>query len=264
MIKSKTAVIIGIVEVVAIIALVVFIASLLNATKDTSNSSGVVEIKSKMTIEVVNKMSDEEFVNYAYNAERTDGFLEEKEKEYRDPHYSTNTSSEAIEKIKSRINPPSYWDKFRVGQPDELLDTKLVDETDYYYAIYQKYIQHKGTGDVTYEDTYVVYKKTMFDYDKKTINLKNANTKEKVKRIMDLYIAVNNSQNASFKGFDPTIIEKDNCFEYTYYYFEIVGGDYGLPDGISLRKSTIEIDKKDGKLLEEQVTIIRVARGKLN
>ena len=138
MIKSKTAVIIGIVEVVAIIALVVFIASLLNATKDTSNSSGVVGIKSKMTIEVVNKMSDEEFVNYAYNAERTDGFLEEKEKEYRDPHYSTNTSSEAIEKIKSRINPPSYWDKFRVGQPDELLDTKLVDETDYYYAIYQK------------------------------------------------------------------------------------------------------------------------------
>ena len=293
--NNKLALVLGFLEGIIIVALIVFIIILLNGNK---NSDSIKTTDNNTTNNVVNKnatdtdandlvnsaqvkkilnMSDAEFVEYAKNFADYEykGFsIEEKEKRYNNGCGSASSVSEAIELVED--NAYRYPNILKIDEttPDDIINAKLVDETDYYYAIDLQYTAKGTTGDVTVEDTYVVFKDDMFEsvmeYNNylRKINLNSANTKEKIKRVMDLYTFLDIKANL----FEPTLVEKDDCYEYTYCFVVYRGtGDSIFTDTALVIKNeavlgtyTIKIDKKDGKFEPNtgEEKILRTVEGK--
>ena len=299
MIKGKLALALGIIEGIIIIALIVFIVMLLNGNKnidsiktaDINTTNNVINKNAADTnndaansaqLKKVLNMSDAEFLEYAENFTdfEYEGFdIEEKEKEYENGYGSASNVSEAIELVKKRVYTQGYPNIKKIMYEeetiDDVIDAKLVTENDYYYVINVHYTAKRTTGDLVAEDTVVVFKNDMFEsvweYNNhlRKINLTSANTKEKIKKIMDLYMFLTNKTNI----FGTTLVEKDDYYEYTYYY--VLYGSNGdepivtdtavmIKQEAVLGTYTIKIDKKDGRFDDDagEIKKLRTVEGK--
>lgn len=123
----------------------------------------------------------------------------------------------------------------------KILEVNLQDETDYYYVIYQKYIRNE----TPYKYYYLYFKNSVLDVNSKTINTNIFNNANKVKEILDLYIA-GKVANKGLKISPSEITENSNEYIYTYYYsipfiLDLSG------DVFSLSKCTICINKENGE-----------------
>lgn len=155
------------------------------------------------------------------------------------PVYSCNNAKEAIKYMK---------ENYKLGDNTKLLKCDLKEETPYYFAIDHSYIDYRGTGDVTFNSTYIFMKNSVFDIKNSSINTNVIDTKDKIREILNDYIYISECQNASMKIVNSNIFEENNNYTYVLYYFVTTYGDYGLHDEISFNKMEISIDKKSGKI----------------
>lgn len=199
------------------------------------------------------KMKDSELADLFYKTSKEDEFVNETEKNYRFSYKVADNAEDAIEKTKG----------IGISNTEEILELKLQSETEYYYVVYQEYISHRGTGDVTFKNSYLYFKSSIINIDNETINTEILNNASKVKKLFNLYTYIKESDNASAKLLFPEITENTNEYIYTYYYFETSYGDWGLSDNIELYKSTISINKQSGKF-EVNEKRIRQVTGKTN
>lgn len=234
--------------VLSFICIIILISGFFYVRKEEKNKISSDEI----IFSNLEKMNSSELVNIFYNTSTQDEFINEEEKNYRFVNKGADSVEDAIEKTKS------------IGQSSntKMLELKLQKETEYYYVIYQEYISYRGTGDVIFKNSYVYLKNSVFDIDNKIINIDILNDSDKIKKIFNLYTYIKNN-NASVKVLQPSITENSNEYIYTYYYFNISYGDWGMKDEIELYKSKITINKKDGKfeIIDKK---IRQIEGKVN
>ncbi len=207
----------------------------------------------QLDIAKLEKMKDSELADLFYEISKGDEFVNETEKDYRFAYEVADTAEDAIEKTKNRI----------ISDNEEILELRLQNETEYYYVVYQEYISHRGTGDVTFKNSYLYFKSSILNINNETINTDILNTASKVKEIFNLYTYIQESDNMSIKLLSPKITENSNEYIYTYYYFCTSYGDWGLSDNIKLYKTTILINKQSGKF-ESIENKIRQVSGKTN
>lgn len=207
----------------------------------------------QLDIAKLEKMKDSELADLFYEISKGDEFVNETEKDYRFAYEVADTAEDAIEKTKNR----------NISDNEEILELRLQNETEYYYVVYQEYISHRGTGDVTFKNSYLYFKSSILNINNETINTDILNTASKVKEIFNLYTYIQESDNMSIKLLSPEITENSNEYIYTYYYFCTSYGDWGLSDNIKLYKTTILINKQSGKF-ESIENKIRQVSGKTN
>lgn len=177
--------------------------------------------------------------------------------DYERGHISVDTVDEAIEEAKG-------YGISKYNSTEEILDLRLESETEYYYIIYQKYISHRGMGDVTFENHYLFFKNSVLDLDTNIIGEKYRNDSKAVKEILDTYIYIGSAKNKSSRPLSSSIEEKSNRFDYECYSFTASYGDWGLRDYISLIKDTYSIDKQSGQFRKYTPKAIKSFEGKLN
>mgnify|MGYP004554398499 FL=1 len=199
------------------------------------------------------KMKDSELADLFYKTSKEDEFVNETEKNYRFSYKVADNAEDAIEKTKG----------IGISNTEEILELKLQSETEYYYVVYQEYISHRGTGDVTFKNSYLYFKSSIINIDNETINTEILSNASKVKELFNLYTYIKESDNASGKLLFPEITEEQNEYIYTYYYLDATYGDWGLSDSIELYKYTISINKQTGKF-EVNEKRIRQVTGKTN
>lgn len=176
-------------------------------------------------------MSDSELSDLFYETSR-DGLVSDSIKRYRYRALNVDSLEDALE------------DASEAGE--DLLELKLKNETDYYYVVYQKYVSHRNTGDVVFENDYLYLKRPVFNTEDKIINLKFFNNPNKIKEAFDTYLYTRNSDNESFKFLSSEIEENTSTYVYKYYYFEASYGDWGLEDDIRLYEGIVEINRREG------------------
>lgn len=203
------------------------------------------------------RMSESELYDIFYDDNYETEFDKLGLNDYERGHISVNTVDEAIEEAKG-YGISKYY------STEEILDLKLESETEYYYIIYQKYISHRGTGDVTFENHYLFFKNSVLDLDTNIIGEKYRNDSKAVKEILDTYIYIGSAQNLSSKPLSSSIEEKSNRFDYECYSFDASYGDWGLRDSISLIKDTYSIDKQSGQFIRYTPKTIKSFGGKVN
>ena len=194
----------------------------------------------------LNILSNSQLANLFYDMPKNSGIVDSKIESYKYPYKSASSLKDALEKVAD------------IGKSDntEIIKNELVEETDYYYAIYHEYVSHRQmSGDLVFKDTYLFFKKSVLDIDNKVIDINIINNKDKIKEFLNIYEYISQVENRSYKILQPDI--KEN------YYFDVVFGDYGLKDNISLYKKTITIDKTTGKY-EIRERKIREVEGKIN
>lgn len=181
----------------------------------------VVKLISKKSNEEVqlSKLSDSEIFEIAYNEEEPKqvGFVDSEVENYRSTYKSVDALEEAMEK--ASIIGKSLSEETKDNS--KMLKTELKKETDYYYAIYHEYIEYRGTGDVTFKDTYVYFKNSAIDLDEERINASYLKDKDKIKDILNIYSYLEIANDAGIKIRNPNIKEKSDNYEYTYYYISI-------------------------------------------
>ena len=246
-ISLKTAIMIMCIIAILIIGIIIIIK--LNAKKDKDEIYNA-QMPNSSELE---KMKDSELSDLFYNISKGDEFVNETIKDYRFPYKGADSVEDAIEKTKT------------IGQSSDtkMLELKLQDETDYYYVIYQEYISYRGTGDVTFKNSYLYFKNSILDTDNKTIDTNILNNANKVKEIFNVYTYVRNRDNRSIKLLLPKITENSKEYVYSYYYFSTSYGDWGLSDSITLYKSTTYINKQSG-IYTSNDKMIRQVSGKYN
>lgn len=225
--------------IIIVVCIIILISGLLS-----SNQLDVAKLE---------KMKDSELADLFYEISKGDEFVNETEKDYRFAYEVADTAEDAIEKTKDR----------KLSDNEEILELRLQNETEYYYVVYQEYISHRGTGDVTFKNSYLYFKSSILNINNETINTDILNTASKVKEIFNLYTYIQESDNMSIKLLSPEITENSNEYIYTYYYFCTSYGDWGLSDNIELYKTTILINKQSGKF-EFIENKIRQVSGKTN
>lgn len=207
----------------------------------------------QLDVAKLEKMKDSELADLFYEISKGDEFVNETERDYRFAYEVADTAEDAIEKTKDR----------NLSDDEEILELRLQNETEYYYVVYQEYISHRGTGDVTFKNSYLYFKSSILNINNETINTAILNNASKVKEIFNLYTYIQESDNMSIKLLSPEITENSNEYIYTYYYFCTSYGDWGLSDNIELYKTTILINKQSGKF-ESIENKIRQVSGKTN
>lgn len=225
--------------IIIVVCIIILISGLLS-----SNQLDVAKLE---------KMKDSELADLFYEISKGDEFVNETEKDYRFAYEVADTAEDAIEKTKDG----------KLSDNEEILELRLQNETEYYYVVYQEYISHRGTGDVTFKNSYLYFKSSILNINNETINTDILNTASKVKEIFNLYTYIQESDNMSIKLLSPEITENSNEYIYTYYYFCTSYGDWGLSDNIELYKTTILINKQSGKF-EFIENKIRQVSGKTN
>ena len=235
--------------IIIVVCIIILISGFLLIRQYSQNKLS----SNQLDLAKLEKMKDSELADLFYNISKGDGFINENEKDYSFPYKGADSVEDAIEKTKT------------IGQSSntKMLDLKLQEETDYYYVIYQEYVSYRGTGDVTFKNSYLYFKNSILDIDNKTINTDILNSANKIKEIFNLYTYIRNRDTASIKLLLPEITENTNEYIYTYYYFSTSYGDWGLSDSIRLYKSTISINKQSGKF-ESIESKIRQVSGKTN
>ena len=243
--KVKKKIIISIIMVLLLGMIVVLNIVQVN-TSETKTSKMI-------TISEIEKMTDSKLADLFYNISIENKFVNETFKNYKCRYEVVANAEEALEKVKT------------IAQSDdtELLELKLVEETNYYYAIYQKYISYRSTENLTFENYYLFFKNSVLDINNNTINTHILNDITKIKEIFDLYNYTSTIENKGNKLLLSEIAENSNEYIYTCYYFDTSFGDFGLFDQISLCQDIITINKKSGKY-EITENILREVKGKVN
>lgn len=202
----------------------------------------------------LNILSNSQLANLFYDMPKNSGIVDSKIESYKYPYKSASSLKDALEKVAD------------IGKSDntEIIKNELVEETDYYYAIYHEYVSHRQMrGDLVFKDTYLFFKESVLDIDNKVIDINIINNKDKIKEFLNIYEYISQVENGSYKMLQPDIKENKNQYEYSCYYFYVGFGDYGLKDNIILYKKTITIDKTTGKY-EIRERKIREVEGKIN
>ena len=235
-----------IILVICILAIVAFLI-IKRTEKIDVNETNISEIN-------LNILTDSQLANLFYDMPKNSGVVDSKIESYRYPYETASSEEDAIEKVAN------------IGKSDntEIVKDELVDETDYYYAVYHEYISHRGvSGDLVFKDTYLYFKESILDIDNKIINVNIVDNKDKIEELLNIYEYISGVDNASYKVLKPNIKENKTQYEYSCYYFEVSGGDYGLRDNIRLYEKTITIDKTTGKY-ETNDKKIREVEGRMN
>lgn len=169
--------------------------------------------------------------------------------------YSVESAEEAVNYIRT------FYDE-NDAKNSELLKLELIDEEDFYYSVFMSY--KSNYNGITYDSTYIFFKREIIDVDNKQINLNNISDKDKIKTIFNTYNYVYHYQNSSYKIENSNIIENDDKYIYTIYFYEIIYGDWGLNDRITHFKQNIIINKKDGTYIFEDKEILDAFDGNYN
>lgn len=244
--KKKIIILLCIILIIFIIAIIAFLIGIRtkNINIDETNISKINW----------NILSDSQLANLYYDMPKNSGLVDSKIESYRYPYKTASSAEDALEKVAS------------IGKSDktELVKDELVDETDYYYAVYHEYVSHGGfNGDLAFKDTYLYFKESVFDIDNKIINVNIVNDKDKIKELLNIYEYISKVDTVSYKVLQPNIEENQTQYVYSCYYFDVSKGDYGLRDNIRLYKTTITIDKTTGKY-ETNDKEIREVEGHMN
>ena len=121
----------------------------------TKSSLKVILSSNQLDVAKLEKMKDSELADLFYEISKGDEFVNETEKDYRFAYEVADTAEDAIEKTKDR----------KLSDNEEILELRLQNETEYYYVVYQEYISHRGTGDVTFKNSYLYFKNSILDID---------------------------------------------------------------------------------------------------
>lgn len=131
---------------------------------------------------------------------------------------------------------------------------KIDIETQFFYGVYIK-LENNSSAQLLYYDEYVIsYKKDIFDclVKSKATDIEHSyfNTKDQllIKQIMDYKYYSETYQTSGSKLFYSEVVQTDDSFFYKTYGSELIGGDTGMQDKISLVRIIWEIDKSNGEL----------------
>lgn len=247
-IRVKLATVIVLVFIVAI-TIVGIIFSILNRNNDNKsiniNGNNTLKVEDTgLENEIGNPNKDRKNTDISvYDLKLLDGFVSDKIAQCTNYQllggikYSVENAEEAVNYIRTS------YEKYD-AKNSELLKLELVDDEDFYYSVFKAY--KNNNNDVTYENTYIFFKRDIIDIDNKKINLNKINDKDIIKTIFNTYNYVYHYENGSYKIDNSKIVENNNEYIYTIYFYEIVYGDWGLNDEITYYQQNIIINKKDG------------------
>ena len=113
----------------------------------------------KLDVAKLEKMQDYELADLFYEISKGDEFANETERDYRFAYDEVaDTAEDAIEKTKDMTN----------FDDEEILELRLQNETEYYYVVYLEYISHRGSGDVTFKNSYLYFKSSILNINNET------------------------------------------------------------------------------------------------
>lgn len=247
-IRVKLATVIVLVFIVAI-TIVGIIFSILNRNNDNKsiniNGNNTLKVEDTgLENEIGNPNKDRKNTDISvYDLKLPDDFVSDKIAQCTNYQllggikYSVENAEEAVNYIRTS------YEKYD-AKNSELLKLELVDDEDFYYSVFKAY--KNNNNDVTYENTYIFFKRDIIDIDNKKINLNKINDKDIIKTIFNTYNYVYHYENGSYKIDNSKIVENNNEYIYIIYFYEIVYGDWGLNDKITYYQQNIIINKKDG------------------
>lgn len=217
----------------------------------------IIKISKEVRIAMLKNMDDKKFVEYVYKL-LYDNNIENYILKIRYGKYDVMKEyvSSAEEALKEARD-------YGISEKCELIQNKIVKETDLYYVVYHEYISHSGhgIGDITFKEKLLFFKSYDVENEEDCINVKKLNSKRKIKEYFDMLEFLNPT--GGDKNMNATISENKNEYIYSFYYIGIGHGDYGLNDMIYFGKKIISINKFTGKYTTKYETI-RTAEGKYN
>ena len=217
----------------------------------------VIKISKEVRIAMLKNMDDKKFVEYVYKL-LYDNNIESYIFKIRYGKY--DVMKEYVSSVEEALNEAR---DYGISEKCELIQNKIVKETDLYYVVYHEYISHRGhgIGDITFKEKLLFFKSYDVENEEDCINVKKLNSKRKIKEYFDMLEFLNPT--GVNKNMNATISENKNEYIYSFYYIGIGHGDYGLHDMIYFGKKTISINKFTGKYTTKYETI-RTAEGKYN
>lgn len=217
----------------------------------------VIKISKEVRIAMLKNMDDKKFVEYVYKL-LYDNNIESYIFKIRYGKY--DVMKEYVSSVEEALNEAR---DYGISEKCELIQNKIVKETDLYYVVYHEYISHRGhgIGDITFKEKLLFFKSYDVGNEENCINVKKLNSKRKIKEYFDMLEFLNPT--GGNKNMNATISENKNEYIYSFYYIGIGHGDYGLHDVIYFGKKTISINKFTGKYTTQYETI-RTAEGKYN
>ena len=217
----------------------------------------IIKISKEVRIAMLKNMDDKKFVEYVYKL-LYDNNIENYIFKIRYGKY--DVMKEYVSSAEEALNEAR---DYGISEKCELIQNKIVKETDLYYVVYHEYISHRGygIGDITFKDKLLFFKSYDVGNEKDCINVKKLNSKKKIKKYFDMLEFLNPT--GENKNMNATITENKNEYIYSFYYIGIGHGDYGLHDMIDFGKKTIIINKSTGKYTTKYETI-RTVEGKYN
>ena len=217
----------------------------------------VIKISKEVRIAMLKNMDDKKFVEYVYKL-LYDNNIESDIFKIRYGKY--DVMKEYVSSVEEALNEAR---NYGISEECELIQNKIVKETDLYYVVYHEYISHRGhgIGDITFKEKLLFFKSYDVENEEDCINVKKLNSKRKIKEYFDMIEFLNPT--GGDKNMNATISENKKEYIYSFYYIGIGHGDYGLHDMIYFGKKTISINKFTGKYTTQYETI-RTAEGKYN
>ena len=217
----------------------------------------IIKISKEVRIAMLKNMDDKKFVEYVYKL-LYDNNIESDIFKIRYGKY--DVMKEYVSSVEEALNEAR---NYGISEECELIQNKIVKETDLYYVVYHEYISHRGhgIGDITFKEKLLFFKSYDVENEEDCINVKKLNSKRKIKEYFDMLEFLNPT--GGDKNMNATISENKKEYIYSFYYIGIGHGDYGLHDMIYFGKKTISINKFTGKYTTQYETI-RTAEGKYN
>ena len=142
----------------------------------------IIKISKEVRIAMLKNMDDKKFVEYVYKL-LYDNNIENYILKIRYGKYDVMKEyvSSAEEALKEARD-------YGISEKCELIQNKIVKETDLYYVVYHEYISHGGyrIGDITFKDKLLFFKSYDVGNEKDCINVKKLNSKKKIKKYFDM------------------------------------------------------------------------------
>ncbi len=130
---------------------------------------------------------------------------------------------------------------------------ELVEETEYYYAIYVEWGAKDKNGS-SWNEIVVSFKKDIYDYQKNIIKTTDKNI---IKKIVD-YIHYAKIYNiAGYSILDTNILELEDHYRHETYLITTCYGDWDVHDQVNYEKYVTIVDKQSGLVKVETEEIIK-------
>ncbi len=130
---------------------------------------------------------------------------------------------------------------------------ELVEETEYYYAIYVEWGPKDKNGS-SWNEIVVSFKKDIYDYQKNIIKTTDKNI---IKKIVD-YIHYAKIYNiAGYSILDTNILELEDYYRHETYLITTCYGDWDVHDQVNYERYVTTVDKQSGLVKVEKEEVIK-------